>query len=103
MASPPRSSRSIAFVQKWGCGGTVGPRHSTTRVRMSVIFMSSRFRGSGVSSGSGGFQNSDGFRSSEVRLQWPDLANRQQDHAKRRDVQRADDVEDGLIAEAHVE
>ena len=34
------ASRSIGFVQKCGCGGTVGPRHSTTRVRTSVIFMS---------------------------------------------------------------
>ena len=32
------STRSIGLVQKCGCGGTVGPRHSTTRVRMSVIF-----------------------------------------------------------------
>ena len=31
--------RSIGFVQKWGCGATVGPCHSTTRVRTSVIFI----------------------------------------------------------------
>jgi hypothetical protein len=30
------------LVQKCGCGGTVGPRHSTTRQRMSVIFIDVR-------------------------------------------------------------
>ena len=37
--SSGRDSRSIALVQKWGCGGTVDPCHSTTRVRTSVIFI----------------------------------------------------------------
>src|SRR5262245_60007585 len=32
------ASRSIGLVQKCGCGGAVLPRHSTTRVRTSVIF-----------------------------------------------------------------
>src|SRR5215471_19422023 len=41
--SEGRSSRSIGFVQKWGCGGTVFPRHSTTRVRTSVIFIDLSF------------------------------------------------------------
>ena len=76
------ASRSIGFVQKCGGSGTVLPRHSTTRVRISVIFMQV--------SGRGRERHGDG----------PHDGNGQADDGEGEDVERAGDGEDDAVAEA---
>ena len=76
-------SRSIGLVQKCGGSGTVLPRHSTTRVRILVIFMQVSER--------------------ERDRHWRTTGIARQMTAKARTCSDAGDGEDGAVAEAAVE